>query len=259
MTYSQAIFLAIIQGITEFLPISSSGHLVIFQKIFGLKPPILFDVLVHVGTLGAIFFFFKRRLTGIIKGLAQRDQESINFVCLIAIGSVPAVVMGFLLKSYLEMIFNSLKLVGFSLLLTSFLLFSTRKASGKKHFNQLKWPESLLIGVFQALAILPGVSRSGATISAGFWQKLDQKTAFEFSFLLAIPAIVGALTLEIPALIYSSPGYLAQGILGMIIAGLVGHFSLKILKQTLFSKKFWVFGVYCFFLGLLVLLLCGPR
>lgn len=252
MTFLQAIFLAIIQGLTEFLPISSSGHLVIFQKIFGLKPPVLFDVLVHVGTLGAIFFFFKRRLAQIIKGLTQKDSKSINLICLIAIGSVPAVVVGFLAKSHLEIIFDSLKLVGFSLLLTTFLLFSTRKTSGRKQFNQLKWRDSLLIGVFQALAILPGVSRSGATISAGLWQKLDQKGAFEFSFLLAIPAIVGALTLEIPALICSSPGYLLQGVLGMIIAGVVGYFSLKILKQTLVGKKFWLFGVYCFLLGLVL-------
>ena len=250
----QAIFLAVIQGITEFLPISSSGHLVIFQKIFGLQPPVLFDILVHVGTLGAVFFFFRKRLTEIIKGLITNDHGSSRLLVLIIIGSIPAAFFGVFLDPYIEEIFDSLKLVGFSLLLTAILLLATKKTTGSKDFNQLKRLDSFIIGLFQALAILPGVSRSGSTISAALLKGFDREKAFEFSFFLAIPAIIGALVFKIPDLLMAPSAYLFQGLLGMIIAGVVGCFSLKILKQALLSKKLWWFSIYCFCLGLTVFL-----
>jgi len=254
MDFSQATILAIVQGLTEFLPVSSSGHLVILQKFFNLsEPPVLFDVLVHVGTLGAILVYFRKRLAQILNGLTQKDKESWNILWTIVIGTIPAAIVGLLLQGYIEQIFNSLKLVGLALLVTAGFLFSTQRL---KSFNrqQLKWEDALFVGVFQALAILPGISRSGSTIVSGLWRRFDRETAFRFSFFLAIPAILGALSLQIPDLIYSSCAYLGQGVWGMFIAGLVGYGALKILENFLLKAKLWVFGIYCLVVGMLTLL-----
>jgi len=245
VSYPQAIFLAIIQGLTEFLPISSSGHLVIFQKLFGLKPPVLFDILVHVGTLGAIIAYFLKPLSKISK----------HTLLLVVIGTIPAVVVGLFLQTYITQIFDSLKLVGVALLMTAgLLLVSKRFKLLNRRFKYLKWQDALFVGIFQVLAILPGVSRSGSTIVAGLARKLDRETAFRFSFYLAIPAILGALALQIPDLIDGQVNYLSQGILGMIIAGAVGYEALKILEKTLLGAKFWLFGIYCLVLGIVILL-----
>jgi len=245
VSYPQAIFLAIIQGLTEFLPISSSGHLVIFQKLFGLNPPVLFDILVHVGTLGAIIAYFLKPLSKISK----------HTLLLVVIGTIPAVVVGLFLQTYITQIFDSLKLVGVALLMTAgLLLVSKRFKLLNRRFKYLKWQDALFVGIFQVLAILPGVSRSGSTIVAGLARKLDRETAFRFSFYLAIPAILGALTLQIPDLIGGQVNYLSQGILGMIIAGAVGYEALKILEKTLLGAKFWLFGIYCLVLGIVILL-----
>lgn len=245
MSYSQAIILAIIQGLTEFLPISSSGHLVIFQKLLNLtEPPVLFDILVHVGTLGAILVYFKKTLVKI-------SQKTI---WLIIIGTIPAAIVGLSLQNYISQIFNSLKLVGVSLLITAgLLLLSQRFKSLKRRFNSLNWRDAILVGCFQALAITPGISRSGSTIVSGLWRRFDRETAFQFSFYLAIPAILGALILQIPDLIYLPCGYWGQGILGMLVAGIVGYGALRLLEKTLLSAKFWLFGIYCLVLGLAIL------
>lgn len=259
MSYPQAIFLAIIQGLTEFLPISSSGHLVIFQKLFGLNPPVLFDILVHVGTLGAIIVYFLKPLLKISK----------HTLLLVIIGTIPAMVVGLFLQTYINQIFDSLRLVGIALLITAgLLLVSKRFKLLNRRFKPArqslalkalaggypKWQDALFVGIFQALAILPGVSRSGSTIVAGLARKLDRETAFRFSFYLAIPAILGALALQIPDLIGGQVNYLSQGILGMIIAGAVGYEALKILEKTLLGAKLWLFGIYCLVLGIIIFL-----
>lgn len=255
MSYPQAIFLVIIQGLTEFLPISSSGHLVIFQKLFNLEPPVLFDVLVHVGTLGSVIFFFRKKLVQIVKGLAQKNREAWKIFWLLVIGTMPAVIVGFFSEPYLNQIFDSFNLVGFTLIVTAGLLFLSKSfTSTKRRFNQIKWLDALWVGVFQALAILPGISRSGSTVVSGLWRKFDRETAFRFSFYLAIPAILGALVLQLPELLYSTCTYFYQGIVGMFIAGIVGYGALVILKKILVSNKLWIFGIYCLFLSGLIFL-----
>jgi undecaprenyl-diphosphatase len=257
MTYVQAIILAVVQGITEFLPISSSGHLVILQKYFNfIRPPVLFDILVHLGTLGAIIFYLRKHLAFLAKGLIKKKDLDVKILYLVLIGTIPAVIAGFFLQNYASQIFNSLRLVGFSLLITASFLFSTKfLGEPQKNFKYLNWKDSLLIGVFQALAILPGISRSGSTIIAGLWRNFKRETAFLFSFYLAIPAILGALILQIPDLIYSPCSYVSQGILGMLIAGIVGYFSLGILEKALKTAKLYLFGIYCLIIGLLLLII----
>lgn len=248
MNYAQAIILAIVQGVTEFLPISSSGHLVIMQKLFNFsQPPVLFDIFVHVGTLGAIIIYFKKELKIIIR--------KNKILLMVVIGTLPAAVIGFFLQNYIVQIFNSLRMVGISLLITAGLLFSSKFIKEpSRDFKYLNWKDALFVGFFQALAILPGVSRSGSTIVSGLWRGLKRENAFIFSFSLAIPAILGALVLQVPALFDSPYFYLNQSILGMIVAGIVGYFTLRILEKTLKSTKFHWFSVYCLILGLIVLI-----
>ena len=178
MTLFEAVFLGLIQGLTEFLPISSSGHLVIGQKLLGFEyPPVLFVILVHCGTLFAIIFYFNKRIIVFYK--------SYNNLRLIFIGSLPAVLIGLFLNDYLEALFDSLIVVGLCFFITAGLLFLTnfvKKAN--KDFSKIDGITSFKIGCLQALAILPGVSRSGSTISAGPWHGLKKETAFAFSFYL---------------------------------------------------------------------------
>ena len=257
MSWFQVFFLSIVQGLTEFLPVSSSGHLVLFQKIFGLEPPVLFDVFVHVGTLGAIIFYFKRELKKLIEGIFKKENKSLYFLFLIVVGTIPAVIVGLLLEKRIEVIFDSFRLVGISLLITGLLLLLTNIFKDKLKKGKVvssNWKDALFIGIFQALAILPGISRSGATISAGLFRRFGRDLAFKFSFFLAIPAIIGALILQIPDLVSSSSYLINQALIGMVIAGIVGFFALKILRKVLVSSKLHIFAIYCLLLGVGVLL-----
>lgn len=266
MDYFQAIFLGILQGITEFLPISSSGHLVIAQKLFGIKEaPIFFDILVHLGTLLTVVFYFRKRIIELVRGVLRGEKDSLSYFKVLVVGTFPIVIFGFFIRDYIGFIFNSLMLVGFAYLGTSAILFATllfnkSGASGLSKRNQPpSFIDAIFIGVFQAVAILPGISRSGSTISAGIFRKLDRETAFQFSFFLAIPAILGAFFLEVMDLGLS--GILTEiqdpiiGLIGMIMSIIFGFLSLGLLEKILLRGKFYFFGIYCFFLGLIILIL----
>ncbi len=253
MTIFQALFLALVQGITEFLPVSSSGHLILFQKLFGItSPPVLFDVLLHFGTLGAILIYFRKEISLLFK----ECKKNINTWRLIIIGTIPAVILGLCINNMIEEVFNSLELVGVMWLVMGTMLLSTKKINKEnsgKELGDVKVKDALIVGIFQGLALLPGISRAGSTIFGGLLRKLNPKTAFTFSFLLAIPAILGATVLQ---LISNKPNKadLLNGVLPMFVAGWVGFYSLKFLQKILISRKFYLFGFYCLFLGIIVLL-----
>jgi len=255
MSFWQTLFLAIIQGITEFLPISSSGHLAIFQNLFHLKEVIIFDIFVHLGTLFSILIFFRKELASVIKGLLKKDKDNWHLFWLLVIGTIPAIIVGLFLNQYIETIFSSMKLIGVSFLITSFFLLLTIFLKEKKmSFKKVNWLDGLIVGLFQAIAILPGVSRSGSTMVGSLARGFRRELAFEFSFFLAIPAILGALILQIPDLSNGEFHLAGQSVLGMIIAGIVGYFSLKILKKILLNSRLWFFSFYCFFLGLILII-----
>jgi undecaprenyl-diphosphatase len=254
MTWWQTIFLAVVQGLTEFLPISSSGHLVLFQKFFNLEAPVLFDILVHVGTLFSIVIFFRKELLKILKGLFGKEKDDWRIFELLMVGTVPAVIVGLFLQKNINQIFNSLTLLAVFFLVTGLLLLSTLwlKSKNQKNFKKISWLDALIVGLFQAVAIFPAISRSGATLVGGLMRKIDRQTAFQLSFFLAIPAILGALILQIPDLLNNSSNLTAQSLLGMFLAGLVGYFSLKFLKKFLLNSRLWLFSFYCFFLSILI-------
>lgn len=247
MNFWQAFILAVIQGLTEFLPVSSSGHLVIFQKLLGFqKPPLFFDILVHLGTLGAILVFFRDKISALL-----RDRR---LIFLLGVATLPICFFALFLEKFLDPIFNSLWLTGLSYLLMALILFSTRFLKDQvKRTKGVGWLDALAVGLFQALAIFPGLSRSGSTIIAGLWRGFDRETAFDFSLFLGILAIGGAFIFKVPGLGGFSSGELGRGLLAMLVAGLVGYFSLRILKDLIQKNKLFWFGFYCLFLGLIIL------
>lgn len=252
MTVFESIFLAVIQGLTEFLPVSSSGHLAILQNLFKLSTNLVFfDILLHLGTLFSILFFFKNDIFNLFRNI-KRDA---GIWLAIIIGSTPAFFFGYFLNSKIEIIFSSMSLVGISMIVCGFIILSTKFIKKPKSASDLKNVsviKSIVIGVFQAIAILPGISRSGSTITGGLWQGLSKETAFKFSFLLSIPAILGAVFLKVKDANFDEVSF-ATGLLATLISSFVGFFALRFLQKVLKSEKFWLFSVYCFLSGVLVL------
>lgn len=241
MTYSLAIFLGIVQGLTEFLPISSSGHLVLLQKFLRVgEVSVFFNTLVHLGTLGAVLLFFGRGLVRVEK--VKRISRSI------VVGTIPIVLVGLLVQPFVKDIFDSLLVVGVGYFITAALLFWSKDfATGQKKFTELTPRQTLLIGGFQAVAVFPGISRSGVTIVEGLAQKLSREEAFKFSFYLSIPAVLGANLLQLKDL--SNINFLPQSLVGMVMAFIVGYSALKLLQKVLRAGKLYYFSVYCLLVG----------
>jgi undecaprenyl-diphosphatase len=255
MTLIQSIILGILQGITEFLPVSSSGHLVLAQKFFNFQtPPILFDALIHLGTIVAVIIYFWKDLLDIFLNLKKKENQKL--ILFIIIGTIPVVIVGLFLQDSIEKIFNSLFMTGISFLITAVILSATIFIKNpNKNIKKMNWVDALFIGLFQAAAILPGVSRSGSTISSAIFRKIDGQTAFKFSFFLAIPAVLGAVVLQLFDLKNQQIGdglliYFA-GVMAAIIFGLL---ALKFLNKVLLEKKFYLFAIYCAVLGAAILL-----
>ena len=230
----QAVILGLIQGITEFLPVSSSGHLVLAQRLLGLREPALtFDIALHLGTLVAVLLFFRRDIAGMVQGILGRGPERTSYtwlLVLIILGSVPTAVVGLLFKDSFEAMFASVTAVGVSLLITAALLLAAGLAGRpRRGLEETRSWHALLIGLAQGLAITPGISRSGSTISTALLLGLERELAVRFSFLLSIPAILGAVALQALDL---PPGlHLAWTplLLGALVAGVSGWLALRLL------------------------------
>ncbi|MCK5563014.1 undecaprenyl-diphosphate phosphatase [Candidatus Bathyarchaeota archaeon] len=249
----ETIILAVVQGVTEWLPISSSGHLVIVQGWLSPEElPLIFSVMLHVGTLCAVLLMFWRDIVEILKALVRLDfkTEEGKLALYIAVGSVPTAFIGFLFRDIFESFFHSLFAVGIALLITgSFLYFSERRKNGK----ELGWLDSLLIGIAQGIAIIPGISRSGATITTGLLRKVEKEKAFRYSFLLSIPAIIGAAVTESMRVNVGDVD-VAIMFLGVVISMIVGYVSLKLLLKVVLKEKFHLFAYYCWTVGAIIIL-----
>ena len=273
MTTLEAIILGIIQGLTEFLPISSSGHLVLFQQLFGLKEAeLFFDVCVHLGTLVAVVVVFHREIRNIIaallrlvslaeqKGTILQQVESdseLKMALLIVIGSIPTAVLGLMFQSIADQLFSSSFLTGLMLMVTGLLLWLTRRAksgnrvAGIESFSKTK---AFIIGIVQGLAIIPGISRSGATISIGLLLGIDREMAARYSFLLSIPAIIGAGVLSLKDGLSQTDPVIRLSLLGAAAAALVGYAALKVLLRMVKKGRLYVFAPYCWLIGILAIL-----
>jgi undecaprenyl-diphosphatase len=249
MDIFQAIILGIVQGITEWLPISSSGHLVLFQQLFGITQPIVFDVMLHLGSLVVVLIFFWKQIRELIIGVFRLDKEKIKLLLFIVLATIPIAVVGLFFGNQIERAFDSLLVVGIGLLFTSLLLFLSKYPKVKS--GKLTWDKTLLIGVSQAIAILPGVSRSGSTISTGMILGIKKEDVARFSFIIFIPAIIGAAIVELGNI--GSVENIPAMIIGTLFSIAVGFFSLKLLMNIIQKDRFSWFGIYCLVLGLVVI------
>ena len=275
MTFLEAILLGILQGLTEFLPVSSSGHLVLAQQFLGLKEPLVFfDVMLHVGTLAAVLVAYRdaigRLVIGGLSALGytqfwRKPRATLNtsvelkFIWLILIGSIPTGIIAVVFKTELESFFDEVRIVSTMLILTGVILQLPRLRREKTDrldasTGELKTWHAPLIGIAQGCAITPGISRSGTTISLALFLGIPAKTAAEYSFLLSIPAILGAVALKIRDLGDTTiPLYIVGT--GMFASFIVGYIALRFLLVILNRGKFSVFSYYCVALGLTSLLI----
>jgi len=260
----EVIVLSVLQGVAEFLPISSSGHLVLGKSLLGLgETGIRLDIFLHVGTLVAVFAFYWTIVWRLLKGVfstGDAARESWTYVLKIVLSAVPAGLVGVLFKDQLETAFAAPKMVGVALIFTGIVLTMTRFLPKGK--NPVSFGKAILMGVAQAVAILPGVSRSGMTLVAARASKVEAEKAAEFSFLMSAPPIAGAALLEILKALKASAAEAAQAApevgcglcaLGAVLAALVGYYSLKFLLASLKSDKFWLFGPYALAAGVVTL------
>lgn len=264
----EVIVLSVLQGIAEFLPISSSGHLVLGRSVLGLGDVGLrLDIFLHVGTLVSIFAFYGAIVARLVRnafgaGGSDAMRESWMYALKIVVSAVPAGIVGVLFKDDLESIFSSTKAVGGALLFTGVVLIATKFLPRGK--GEVSFFRAVCMGVAQAVAILPGVSRSGMTLAAARASGVEAGKSAEFSFLMSAPPIVGAALLEIakafraaePATPDVSAAVEVSWLLcacGAVIAAVVGYFALALLLKSLKSDKFWLFGPYCLLAGAIVL------
>lgn len=251
-TLIEVFILAVVQGITEWLPVSSSGHLVITQKILGLELPLIYSVMLHVGTLIVVVTVFRKDIIDILKALAKRDFQTPEgkTALYIALGSIPIALVGFFLRDHIETLFSDLTAVGAALIATACILAVSQKRKGNRQLGTL---DAILIGAAQAAAIIPGVSRSGTTVSTGLLRKVDKQTAFRYSFLLSIPAILGATLIEAKDLTTGNIDPLPLTV-GVIVAMIVGYASLKALQKIVMKEKLHLFAIYCLAVGAIILI-----
>jgi len=265
LDWIKVILLGIVQGLTEFLPVSSSGHLVLAEKVFDFhSEQIYLEVFLHFGTFVAVLIIFRKDLYGILKALWQKillgkeSTHSVNYIhlffCLL-IGTIPAGILGLFFKDYVEHAFTSSRFVSFMLIFTGFFLFLTKFSKVRK--ESVGFLDSLIIGVAQGLALLPGISRSGWTIGTGLFRGVKGSRAAEFSFLLSLPAILGASVLKMKeGLNQNLPlETLELYFLGALFAFVFGYISIKFLLRIIKKGKLEYFGYYCILIGILSLVL----
>jgi len=242
-----ALLLGIIQGITEWLPVSSSGHLAIAHKIMGTPPSPAFDIALHAGTLLSVAAVFWRDLLEMLKAAARRSWKSPagKTLVMIAIATAPGALLGLLFNDYIENLFSSVLFIGAALLVTAALLYI---ASGKKGTKDIGKREAAIIGIAQAAALAPGISRSGATISAAMIYGVEKNKAAYFSILLSVPITLGAAAFELrkASLIELQP---EATLVGIATSAVVGYVSIKILMKAVRNAKLQYFAYYCLLAG----------
>ena len=253
----KSILLGIVQGLAEFLPVSSSGHIELFKSIFNVdfgEDNLLFTSLIHGATVLSTIIVFRKDIVEIIKDLLKFElNDNTKFALYILVSMLPVLVVGLFFKDYVESFFNgNLLLVGFMLLLTGFLLLLTKYVKAKE--KELSYSSAFLIGISQAIAVLPGISRSGATISTGLLLGIDKSKMAKFSFLMVIPPILGAMLLDLKdfaegeSISGITSGELIGGFVAAFLTGLVAcNLMIKIVKQG----KIQYFAYYCFVVGIL--------
>jgi undecaprenyl-diphosphatase len=254
----QAVILGFIQGVTEWLPISSTGHLRITELLLGLSLPLLFDITLHVGTLVVILFFFRKDVKNIFAALAKGDFKSENgkLIPLIIVGTVPTAIIGVAFSNTIEAVFSSYLPIAGAFLTCGIVLYISKTGQDQK--ENITYVAALAIGAAQGIALIPGISRSGVTIATALLLGLRREKAFKFSFLLSVPAVIGALGLTLyeqhDMLTLVGIGW-TEILVGIAVSIVVSYFALKLLWKTLAGKKFYLFAFYCWLIAAILLAL----
>ncbi len=253
MNLFEAFISGVVQGLTEFLPVSSSGHLVLLHHYLGFKEPqLIFDIFLHAGTLLAILVYFR-------KDILHAFTKDRKFLLLIIVGCIPTGFIGILFESIFKEAFGSVKLVGFMFITTAVLLFCGDIAARfRQHHSEtrpkLGFGKALIIGAMQGVAALPGLSRSGATIATALICQVRKKEAIKYSFLMAVPAVIGALIFEMKDFNNTAAILMPQLIIGVFTAFLVGLAAIYYMIQAIIKDRLYFFGIYCFLAGIVVLI-----
>lgn len=266
----QALILGMVQGLTEFLPISSSAHLVIVPELLGVESSLAFDTLLHVGTLIAVISYFRSDVIAMIKAFFSsladiprgrfkeeiRNDQFKRLAWLILVGTIPPGLMGILLKDFFESLFSSVSAVGFFLLITGFILWGVeRMPRGEKKTKEISFTNSLIVGIAQGCAIAPGISRSGATIATSLYLGFDREMAARFSFLLSIPAILGAALIQLKDLTAGFDISTGSFVGGLISAIIFSYLAIKFLMGYIKKHSLVIFAYYCWTVGIITLIL----
>ncbi|HLE74607.1 MAG TPA: undecaprenyl-diphosphate phosphatase [Candidatus Bathyarchaeia archaeon] len=258
MDLIQTIILGLIQGLTEWLPISSTGHLRLTEHFFDLNVPILFDVLLHGGTLIVTLLFFHKDVKNIFVALAKWDFKTENgkLIPLIIVGTIPTALIGLIFGNAIEALFSNLLPIAGAFIICGVALYSSKIGNERK--ESISYVEALAIGTAQGIAIIPGISRSGLTIAVALLLGTKREKAFKFSFLLSVPAIIGALGLTLyeqhEALALAGVGW-TEILVGVAVSTVVGYFALNLLRKIVAHKKFYFFAFYCWLLSVVLIAL----
>ena len=255
MNYIKYLILGIIQGITEPLPISSSGHIFLFKNLF--SNPIFFDgftfeIISNFGSFLAILFIFRKDIIDLIKGFfgfifkdKKKYKDSFMYVIKMIISTIPVGITGILLGDYLEARFNSLIILGFTFLFTSLMLFIVRNIKGNKDSKDITFKDAIIIGLFECITIIPGISRSGTVLVACLLCKLKRDDALKYTFMLYFPVSVGTMLLKVPDLMNIDNTLLMPYFLGMLASLIITFFSYQWLSNIVKNGKLWKFSIYC--------------
>lgn len=249
MTIWEAIVLGAVQGATEFLPVSSSGHLVVFQELMGLSVSgVVFEVALHVATLVSILTVYRERVARLIVGSLRGEAEAVRYVGLLGVATLPAAILGLAFRGAIESLFDSPAVAGAAFLVTGAILWSSRSAVARGPNGSPMLRSAIVMGLAQAVALVPGISRSGTTVVAALWAGVAGREAAAFSFLMAVPAIAGAAVLQIPDL--QAGGVAAAPLLaGSAAAAVTGVLAIRSLILLLQNQAFHRFAFYLLPLG----------
>lgn len=273
MSIVESIILGIVQGLAEFLPISSSGHLALLQDWFGVESgeALVFTVLLHLGTLISVCIVFRRTIWDLIKeffklfaelftgkGFHLRKNDTRKLGVMIIIATIPAALVGYFLDDKIEAVFTSLVLIGVCFMITGIMLFMAEQlGKGRRDLDRANFRNSFVIGLFQAVAILPGISRSGSCIVGGLLLGFKRELAVNFAFLISIPTVLGAVVLKIPAAMKEGigEGMMIPSVVGLIVSAVAGYAAIKLMLRVVKGKKLYIFSIYTLALGIATVLL----
>ncbi len=273
MSMIQSIILGLVQGLSEFLPISSSGHLAALQHFFHVSSDnvLTFTVMLHFGTLISIFVAYWKDIVDLVielfatlkdiftgKGLQMNKNETRKLGVMIIIATIPTAVIGLLFDDLFESLYSSMLFIGAALLVTGTCLWlAEKKGGGRKGVKEMTWKNALFIGICQSIAICPGISRSGATMVGGLASRFNRPHAVRFAFLISIPSVLGAFILEVPDAIKaaSTEQGVGMGVMlaGIIVAAVSGYAAIKVMIKAVTNEKLFYFSIYTWIVGLFLI------